>query len=183
MIERPNAIIIGAAWSNSGKTTFACGLISRFVRFAPVAIKITTIDDSGDHCPSGKNCGVCTSIGDNFIITRERDPDGNKDTNKMLSAGAAKVFWLRARASCLEAGVRELLDGLDDGACIVLESNSARTIVEPGLFLVTKDRTNGRIKPSCKKVIGFADRTITFDDFEATLGTIRFTNMKWTLDN
>ncbi len=179
MIVRRNVIIIGSAWSDSGKTTFACSLVSRHAHLAPVAIKVTTVSDTSDGCPSGRNCGVCVSMGESFEIARESDDSGNKDTSKLLKAGADEAYWLRSRESCLEAGILELLAKTEKDSCIIVESNSARSVIEPGLFIVTRDDSHDKIKPSCKKVIRLADAVVAFGDFDATLDAIRFSSGEW----
>jgi hypothetical protein len=182
MIDKPNVCIIGAAKSGSGKTTFACSLIAKHLSHGPIAVKITTISDESDGCPSGKNCGVCTSIGENYEIIRELAPGGDKDTNKLLASGAKRVYWLRAKRACLEAGISAILDEAGNGECFIIESNSARTAIDPGLFIVTKERASDTMKPSCREVIAFADAVIDFDDFNSALSAIDYEEGRWKLD-
>jgi molybdopterin-guanine dinucleotide biosynthesis protein len=181
MRAMPNAIMIGSGRTNSGKTTFACMIIEKFREAGPFAIKVTTLSDDNDVCPSGKNCGVCTSLDGRYMIVEESNRDGMKDSSKLLRAGAARVFWLRTRRACLSAGIEAVLHELPAGACLVLESNSARTVVEPGVFVVTRERADSVFKPTCSEVLEYADRIVGFDDFRETLDDIRFENGSWSI--
>ena len=108
MINIPGMIMIGAGDRNIGKTEFACSLIRKFSsRRNIIGIKVTTIDETRGGCPhGGDGCGVCASLQGNFCITEETDSKPDKDTCRMLAAGATKVFWLRVLKSpkaCLPA--------------------------------------------------------------------------------
>jgi molybdopterin-guanine dinucleotide biosynthesis protein A len=157
-------LIIGAAGRNAGKTEFACGLIRRYARTETVVgVKITTIKEKDGKCPrGGEGCGVCSSLTGNYRITEERDGPANKDTVRMLRAGAKTVFWLQVLQEHLEEGMRDLLNRIPEKACIVCESNSARSVVDPGLFIVIQEAGSTAVKESCRKVIGLADRVVFF---------------------
>lgn len=62
-----------------------------------IGIKVTTIKAKDGQCPRGsQGCGVCSSLEGDFCITEEIDSDCDKDTARLLAAGANRVFWLRA---------------------------------------------------------------------------------------
>lgn len=164
MIEKPNMIIIGAAGRNVGKTEFACELIRHYAPVETVVgIKVTTIKEKDGKCPrGGEGCGVCSSLIGNYMITEEHEGPSAKDTIRMLNAGAEKVFWLRVLQEHLEGGMTELLSRIPKNACIVCESNSARAVVRPGLFIVIQETGSTTVKESCRTVIDCADRLIAF---------------------
>lgn len=164
MTEMPNMVLIGAAGRNVGKTEFACGLIRGLAgAHAVIGIKVTTIRGQGP-CPRGAaGCGVCGSLQGPYMVTEETDATLNKDTSRMLRAGASRVLWLRVRRESLEEGVRALLARVPPGTPVVCESNSVREVLKPGCFVVIRAANDPNFKDSCRRVAGLADRTIVFN--------------------
>ena len=185
MIKAPNMLIIGAAGRNVGKTEFACELIRHYAGKCPViGIKITTVKERNGKCPrGGQGCGVCSSLQGDFCITEETQANHDKDTARMLRAGADKVFWLRVMAEHLEKGVAKLLESMPAHAAIVCESNSARNVLEPGLFLVVKEHASGTVKQSCADVLPYADRVFFFngDNWDFQPSQIGFADGEWAI--
>jgi len=190
MINMPNILLIGATDRNVGKTTFACGMIKQTATLSPViALKITVIKEKNGMCPrGGKGCGVCSSVDGNYMITEELNTDTQKDTSKMLAAGAVKVLWLRVMEHFMEEGVKALLDCLGNSASldspIICESNSIRKVIDPGVFVVFNKKNDNYIKPSCSEVIKFADNIISFDpdtsNFNVAFDRFNFNDTGWT---
>ena len=68
------------------------------------------------------------------------------------------------------------------------ESNSIRTIVKPGIFLLVKDKNQKTLKPSARSVQKLADRIVEFDPkkvsdkpFNINLDDIQLIKNKWAL--
>ncbi|UCC99737.1 MAG: hypothetical protein JSW66_07605, partial [Phycisphaerales bacterium] len=89
--------MIGSAGANVGKTELACAILRKFgERDNIIGIKVTTIDDKNGQCPrGGQGCGVCSSLDGVFCITEESDTCSEKDTSRLLTSGASRVFWLQ----------------------------------------------------------------------------------------
>ncbi len=183
MMTRSNMLVLGSAGRNVGKTEFACRLIARYAAIQTVVgVKITTVKERDGKCPrGGEGCGVCTSLQGNYAITEEVDGPADKDTTRMLEAGAHKVYWLRVLQEHLAEGVASLLELLPENAVIVCESNSLRQVLIPGLFLVVREKGSDAIKASCKDVIQFADRVFEFDgtDWDFDPQQCVFSNGRW----
>ena len=164
MLVRSDMIMIGSTGRNVGKTEFACELIRRHApRIQVTAVKITTIRDGDQVCPHGdEGCGTCASLGGRYALTEELDAALAKDTGRMLRAGAQRVFWLRAREPHLAEAVAALLALLPEGGAVICESNAARAVLEPGLFLVFQPRGEHAVKPSARAMLPLADRVVTF---------------------
>jgi molybdopterin-guanine dinucleotide biosynthesis protein A len=79
----------------------------------------------------------------------------------MLRAGATRVLWLRTRREALAESVPALLAGLPPDQPLICESNSARTVITPGCFLILRRADDPEIKASCRQVLSLADRLIT----------------------
>jgi molybdopterin-guanine dinucleotide biosynthesis protein A len=80
----------------------------------------------------------------------------------MLRAGAHRVLWLRVLQESLAEGVAALLAEIPAGGAIVCESNSARAVIEPGLFLVMRPRGAQAVKASAAQWLPLADRVVEF---------------------
>jgi molybdopterin-guanine dinucleotide biosynthesis protein A len=183
MIKIPGMIMIGAGDRNVGKTKFACSLIREFsLRHDIVGLKVTTVDEGRSGCPRGGNgCGVCSSFEGNYCLTEETDNQSDKDTCRMLAAGAKKVLWLRVLKQRLEEGVNALQAAIGTDAISVCESNSLRSVVEPGLFFMFKAVDSDQCKPSAARVEKYTDRTVLFDgsNFDISLDEIELIEGKW----
>ncbi len=183
MIKRENFIIIGAAGRNVGKTEFACELIANYAEQENViGVKVTTIKEKDGQCPrGGEGCGVCSSLKGNYSITEEFTGSEEKDTVRMLNAGATKVYWLRVLKDHLLEGITELLTKLPNTACVICESNSSRLVLESGVFIVIKEKKVDTIKQSCKNVIQYADKIIEFGNNKWSVQPtdFKFNHGKW----
>lgn len=162
---RSNILMIGAAGRNAGKTLLACDLIRQHSPTHPlIAVKVTTIREETGACPRGGNgCGVCHDFQGRYDLAQVHDGPPNKDTTRLLEAGASKVFWLRVRNEHLAEGVEAALKHIPDEQPSIWESNSARRVLAPAVFLVLREKGDDRIKESCRLVMDEADRILDFD--------------------
>jgi molybdopterin-guanine dinucleotide biosynthesis protein A len=185
MFKLDGMLMIGSAGSNVGKTELACALVRKFnTNCGITGIKVTTIKDKDGQCPrGGKGCGVCSSLEGFYNITEELNSALNKDTARLLTAGAKRVFWLRVLKDHLQEGARALLDVVGPDAISICESNSLRHIVEPGLFLMVKSHKLKTWKNSAQQVKKYADRIIVTNDrgFDFDLNRIKLLDNKWIL--
>lgn len=183
MLYAPRMLLTGSAGRNSGKTVFACDVLRRFASEEDiVAAKVTTIQERGGACPrGGDGCGVCSSLETDYCITEETAKDGPKDTQRLLAAGAKRVYWLRVLKEHLEQGARALLETIGDDHLTICESNSLRAVVEPGLFLLFRRRQSNEFKASAKAVRRWADRVVVFDGnrFDVDPGAICLVDGHW----
>jgi molybdopterin-guanine dinucleotide biosynthesis protein A len=178
-------LMIGSAESNVGKTELACILLKKFSKNHDiVGIKVTTIKDKDGKCPrGGEGCGVCSSLEGEYCITEELDGSTQKDTSRLLAAGAKQVFWLRVLKEHLLEGIKALLETIGPDAILICESNSLRLVAEPGLFLMVT-RNNLKIwKNSASSVKKNADRIVISDgnSYDFDLSRVKLINGKWIL--
>jgi hypothetical protein len=179
-------LLIGAAGRDAGKTTFACEVIQRFEQAQPVAAKVTAIQERDGACPrGGEGCGVCSSLTENYCITEETRTDGEKDTQRLLAAGAQRVYWLRVLKEHLEEGAGRLLDLLGTDVPIICESNSLRLVVEPGLFIMMRRHSTNAVKASAQSVLHHANAVVYSDgtNFDLHIEHIKFENYRWMLNS
>jgi molybdopterin-guanine dinucleotide biosynthesis protein A len=185
MLELDGMLLIGSAESNVGKTELACTLLRKFSKNCDIiGIKVTTITDKEGQCPrGGEGCGACSSLEGVYYITEELDSSSQKDTARLLAAGASRVFWLRVLKEHLMEGITALMDIIGPDAISICESNSLREVAEPGLFLMVKNYDLENWKTSAYQVKQFADRIVISDgsSYDLDLNRIKITNGKWTL--
>jgi len=164
MIKKARFIVLGSTGRNTGKTEFACRLIEKYAKEQQLyGVKVVTIDPDRGSCPrGGEGCGICSSLKGDYEISEETRSDTDKDTSRMLRAGAHKVYFLKVRYDRLEKGLNALVDLIPENAFAVCESNSIRKVVEPGLFLVIKNRDEKQVKESCAEVVQYANKVIDF---------------------
>ncbi|MDP1623280.1 MAG: hypothetical protein Q8M08_13185 [Bacteroidales bacterium] len=166
MIVKSNILIIGSTGRNTGKTEFACRIIEKqAVRKEIIGVKVIPVDKNESDCHRGlEGCGLCNSLTGDYEIIKEKAKDTPKDTSRMLKAGAKKAYLLLVDRNSLEKGINAVLRILPDDVLIVIESNSIRKVIKPGLFIVINEFTNVSVKRTCAEVIEFADKVIEFGD-------------------
>jgi molybdopterin-guanine dinucleotide biosynthesis protein A len=185
MIRLENMLMIGSSGSNVGKTELACALLRRFRSGRQiVGVKVTTVASRDGSCPrGGQGCGVCSSLDGQYRITQETGCNSDKDTARLLAAGAGTVYWLRVMRTHLRQGIDALLEIIDRGAVVICESNSLRQVVEPGLFLMIESTAGKPWKPSAQRVRRYADRVVRSDEshFDIDLERILLAGPRWLL--
>ena len=186
MTKLPNMLLIGSTGRNSGKTEFACRIIRHFSQTTPITgLKVTTLSRNDGTCPrGGTGCGVCSSLPGEYCITDEADAPAGKDTARLLSAGASRVYWLRALKSHLLQGLTEVLKLVGPDTMLVCESNRLRTVAQPGVFLMVANDLADSRKDSAAAVAGFADKTVRADagDFSLQPSAITIRNGRWAIE-
>lgn len=100
---------------------------------------------------------MCSSLKGSFQITEELNASNNKDTSLLLAAGAEKVYWLKTMENNIYEGFEAFIAKIPENTLIVCESNSLRTVVNPGAFIMVKNTRDGQTKKSASEVIDQAD--------------------------
>lgn len=155
MIELPSSLIIGAGSRNSGKTTFLCSILNRFESYRPVAVKVKTLYPGDDRWH-----GKTEVLEGEYLIREEKATGGMEDSRRMLIAGADKVFYIKSHAPFLGKALSDLTKRVTPGVPLVIESNSARDIIIPGVFLMIRHELYDDLKPSAARLINLADLII-----------------------
>lgn len=159
MLNVPNMIMVGGNSRNSGKTSVACGIISKLSAANEViGLKVTSIRP-GEHDTHGSHK---EEIKPGFTIFEEQDYDSEKDTSKMLRAGATRVYFIRVEDTFTEQAILHFFSSYINKEMIVCESRSLRNIIEPGLFLMMV-RNPAIGKP--KEIVGYLENADCIFDF------------------
>jgi molybdopterin-guanine dinucleotide biosynthesis protein A len=185
MINIPNMLMVGAGRKADGKTSFTCSLIEKFSsQHDIVGVKISTIDSFNEsHHPDVKGTGRDNSPSRSYYITEEKEKCRHTDTSRMLAAGAKKVLWLQALNTHLQEGISALVENFNHETVSICESNRARTVIEPGAFVMIRKSKEATWKPSAQEVVEYADRIIVSDStkFDIDLNDIRLLNNRWSV--
>jgi uridine kinase len=138
---RPFIIGIGGAHSKVGKTTIACQILKRLSGWG--AIKYT-------------KTSFYTSIVDSPEILKQK----NKDTNRLLDAGAQDVLWVQSPPECLKEVLQIAVDRLSYLKGIIIEGNSAIEALKPDIVVFVSG--NEGLKRGAEKILSMAN-TVIFD--------------------
>jgi len=174
-------LMIGATGRKLGKTELATAALARFGRTPLVGVKVTPVDPDRP-CPSdGAGCGVCSSLEGPFELEMETKAGGDKDTERLLAAGAQRVLWLRAHRAALPLAAAALLDALGPGTPSICESASLRPVVAPDVFLLVTGPEPW--KESARAARPFADRVVAqgAGPVTAVLDEVRLDGGRWSM--
>ena len=178
-------LMVGASCKADGKTTFTCSLIEKFSsQHDIVGVKISTIDSINEsHHPDVARTGRNKSLSRDYCITEEKEKSGHTDTARMLAAGARKVLWLQSWDTHLKEGINALVDNFSKETVSICESNRARRIIEPGVFIMLKGTHETSWKPSAQEVVEYADRIVVSDGnkFDIDFNDIQFLDRRWSI--
>jgi len=128
LLYHPNIILIAGAGRNVGKTTLACKIIEHLSKKHDVTgLKISPHIHESDYAidPLIKS--------ENFIISKEQN-NTEKDSSKILKAGAENVYYVQTKQDYLEDAFLKLLPFVSQGP-VVCESGGLHTLIKPGLFI------------------------------------------------
>ncbi len=131
-------ISVAGAHSSCGKTTVCELLLSNLkgrwgaIKYTKTAFYTSLTDDVSTH------------------------PEG-KDTRRMLSAGAHRVFWLQAPKEQLSEAIPLVVDMLSECTGIVVEGNSPIEFLSPDIVIFVFGSDLKRLKPSARLAIERAD--------------------------
>jgi molybdopterin-guanine dinucleotide biosynthesis protein len=136
---RPFIIGIGGAHSKVGKTTIACQILKRLRGWG--ALKFT-------------KTLFYSSIVDSPEILRQK----NKDTCRLLNAGAKDVLWVQSPPEDLNEILRIAIDRLSHLKGIIIEGNSAIDALRPDIVIFVSG--NNGLKKGAEKILRMADAVI-----------------------
>ena len=176
MITYQNILLIGGTGRNVGKTTFACKLINKFKEQEVVGMKISP------HMHDIQNAKNILSSNDKFLILKETNTDGKKDSSKMLNSGASEVFYIQAVDVALYDAFCFLQNNFIKDRIAICESAALAKFIKPAVhFCIT---LKGIYYDSIE-VHKFNYDFFVFNDknnFDFDLNRIKNVNSKWFVD-
>jgi hypothetical protein len=97
-------------------------------------------------------------IDDTETLTQE-----NKDTARLINAGAEKVLWVQSPPEDIKEVLPMAVDRLSNLRGIIVEGNSAIEFLKPDIVIFISGRHNGALKKTAERVLETAD-IILFED-------------------
>ncbi len=121
---------------NTGKTSLACSIIKKFSGKKRItAIKIS----SHFHDPT-PDLKLLFETKD-YSISKEFNPGIEKDSSKMLRAGARDSFYIQSKKEKLKEAFDKYMQKFDPGNAVVCESSALAKIVTPGIgFIILSEK-------------------------------------------
>jgi len=128
----PNLLLIAGTGNKSGKTTLACRIVGQFSNEGVIAIKITP------HFHETTPGLVLLTETSGYSVYEEENAASEKDTSRMLKAGARKVFYAKVTDDNLLPAFKAIMEHIPEGTPIVCESPALRYYLEPGVFVIMR---------------------------------------------
>jgi len=155
MKEFNNILLVSGSGRNIGKTTLACNIITQISNDKPVyGIKITP------HFHAIDSNQEIVEKGEGFKIFQEKDIMSDKDSSRMIRAGAHKVYFVQCDDVYLPSIYKQLVNLLPPDCAVVCESGSFAGVFKPGLHFVVKGKDVDESKQSYISNLKRADLVI-----------------------
>lgn len=172
-----NLMLVAGTGQNSGKTSFICHVCRTWKHPIPlVCIKISTHSHLQDQ--SHNNSSTFE-----FKIYEEVYSDSDKDTSRMLRAGASKVLYIESAKEFVFMAFKKALKDIPLQAAIICESGSLFEYAEPSLFLMM--HALGRNpKASSVLLLNNADKIFYLenDQLQIPEEPVIYSNFQWKLN-
>lgn len=153
----PNVLLISGNGRNVGKTTYICQLINQLEDLDVIAIKISP------HFHNFVTSGKIIENNSNYTIIEELKRSENKDSERMLKAGAAKVFFIMVKDDYLADVFLKIKPYLTTNNPIIIESAFLRKIIIPGLYFMIFSNENNIPKERSLEFLPLVNQKIFFD--------------------
>lgn len=133
-----NLLIIAGTGNKSGKTSMACRLISQFKDKNVVSVKITP------HFHETTPGLAVISEQPGYSVYEETNKDTEKDTSRMLRAGASKVYFAKVTDNFISEAFGVIFGSIPEGSPVICESPALRYYAEPAVFIImtSTDKNN-----------------------------------------
>jgi len=134
-------LIIGGSGRNVGKTTLALEIIRKYAKTVNLTgLKLSSHNNQdkmfhGSHHPMDVH---------NFSIWVETCLNDNKDTARMIFAGAKQSFYIESPDTLIYESYMKFNELYKPVGPIICESKSLRKFVKPGLFIFLVDPLKGK---------------------------------------
>jgi hypothetical protein len=161
MTRTERLLIIGGSGREAGKSSLAALLISRYADRGITAIKITP------HPHPGVTGLTLIAGNTEFQIYEERNSTSEKDSSRMLRAGASIVFLVVSGEAKLGEAFAALIPFLPENMPIICESPALRRLIIPDLFvLMLHSEGQNPERKNIDDLIPLADLHFTLRDLD-----------------
>jgi len=160
-------LIIGGTGRNSGKSTLAEMLVSKFRKRGVYCIKITP------HTHPDISGLMLLTGNERFQVYEESADNTGKDTARMLKAGAIRVFLIVSCEKEHGNAFSAVQPFIPAGSPVICESPALRRFIEPGLFIIMKHDENFQSRQkNIDSLLPLADRIFLLEDIKNGMADI-----------
>ncbi len=177
MKHLPNLLVVGGTGRNLGKTTLVEMLIEQFHEKAGLIALKTSMLLPGEEYLHGHHKLIEP---DKFELLEEKDPSGNKDSQRYLKAGATKSYFLSTGENAVNRAMDYFWKKTGNSTPVVAESNVLCNYYIPGLFIMVKGKQPA--KPQSKALLQAADVVVPemdIDFFKRVINGLSLINECW----
>jgi hypothetical protein len=180
MILKPEFMIVSGNGRNTGKTSF----VERIIKKNCSAHSITAIKVS-PHFHASENSNNLIESGKDFMISKETDLHGSKDSSRMMHAGASNVFYIEVMDEHLQEALQYLAENETLNGPVICESGGMRKLLEPSLFIMLTRPDLKKETQSFHSLYPMADHIVNFQDGEFDIDPegIVYTGNRWEIRN
>ena len=140
-------IVVGGHSRKVGKTSVTGSLIRALPGYSWTALKISS------HLHSG-------AAGECCVIREEFSREGETDSSRFLSAGAARSFWVQFREGHADEAAERLSPLLQSSPFLIIESNCILRYLEPDFCLFVLSYDVGEFKQSARETLARAHAVV-----------------------
>jgi hypothetical protein len=172
MKNYPNILLVMGTGRNVGKTLSACNIIQKLSEtHQTVGVKISP------HFHELNSDLRYLHKSEELVIVEEQNIT-QKDSSRMLQAGAEKVFYVQVKNENLRDAFNIIFESVQPKQPVVVESGGLYDILEPGLlFFVSGEKPKKQMQfRKGTNVVKVQSNEINFFKWN----TIQFTNSKFT---
>ena len=151
----PNILLVTGNGKNVGKTTLSCALIEHFKEDNIIGVKISPHFHEFD--PEVEDVLYQTN---DIIIIEEHRKNTGKDSSKLKTAGAYRVFFIMVLDYNLQEAFDRLIEYVGIDYPMIIESAALRNIIVPSLFLLLTHIDRPLPKKSIEHLLEYVDHNI-----------------------
>ncbi len=174
MYEYPNILIVSGSGRNTGKTGLICKIIEEFSSVEPIiSVKITP------HVHKSTAGLLPVSQEESFLLAKETDTSGHKDTSKFLNAGATESYIIQCNDIRVLYAFNQLLKCHPKDQVFIVESGNLKNVIKAGLSIFVTNNSN-----SSKALHNHINTDIILGnnvDFSDFVKGIKISEKKWLL--
>lgn len=151
----------------------ACRIIEQFKSLKIISIKITP--HFHETTP-----GLKTVVEESaYAIYEETERGTNKDTSRMLQAGAARVYYAKVLDDRIKFVFKKITDLIPEDTPIICESPVLRNYIEPGVFIIMTSETTKKRK-NISNLLKLPHLIFRFEDIQGISSIpVGFEDGKW----
>lgn len=173
-----NILLITGNGKNVGKTTLSCAVIEHFNKEKIIGVKISP----HFHDFDSEIEDVLYQTEDIIIIEEHRTNTG-KDSSKLKTAGAYRVFFVMVLDNNLQEAFDKLMQIGGRENPMIIESAALRNIITPSQFLLLTHVDRPKPKKSIEHLMEYVNHKVTlFHDYhDFGPDNLSYENKEWKL--